>query len=255
MKIISWNVNGIRAIINKRDFFSKFQEIDADVFCIQETKAQDNQVQEVLSEELKDYYIYSNSAVKKGYAGTAIISKIEPISVKKNIGIDIHDDQGRVLCLEFDDFFLVNVYVPNSGQELKRLSYREDWDLAFYNYLKKLEETKPIIVCGDMNVAHKEIDIARPKANYNKSAGYTQIEIDGMDRFINGDLLDSFRLFHPNEKDQYSWWSMRGGARSRNVGWRLDYFLVSKSLKDKLQDAFIMQEVMGSDHCPVGIIL
>lgn len=251
MKLISWNVNGIRAVA-KKNFFEDFKELDADILCLQETKAQDDQVAETLT-PINDYYIYSNSAVKKGYSGTAILSKTEPISVSRDIGIEIHDTEGRVLCLEYDKFYLVNVYVPNSGSDLKRLDYRQDWDLAFFNYLKKLEETKPVIVCGDFNVAHRPIDLARPKPNYNKSAGYMQEEIDGMDRFTQGGLVDTFRHFYPETTDKYSWWSYRAGARGKNVGWRIDYFLVSENFIPKVKNAFILNEVMGSDHCPVGI--
>ncbi|WP_430813105.1 exodeoxyribonuclease III [Carboxylicivirga sp. RSCT41] len=253
MKIISWNVNGIRAVM-KKEFQSSFESMEADILCLQETKAQDNQVVEALA-DFKDYHIYSNSAVKKGYSGTAIISKVEPIAITKDMGIEEHDQEGRVLCAEYEDFYLVTVYVPNSGSELKRLSYRQEWDKDFFNYLKKLEETKPVMVCGDFNVAHTEIDLARPKPNYNKSAGYMQEEIDGMDRFTQGGLKDTFRHFHPDVTDKYSWWSYRAGARGKNVGWRIDYFLASESLLPQLKGAFILNEIMGSDHCPVGVEL
>ena len=253
MKIISWNVNGIRAVA-KKNFFDDFKNMDPDVLCLQETKAQDDQVAETLA-ELEGYHIYSNSAEKKGYSGTAIISKTEPISISKGIGIEEHDNEGRVLCAEFEDFYLVTAYVPNSGSELKRLDYRQKWDLAFFNYLKKLEATKPVLVCGDFNVAHTDIDLARPKGNYNKSAGYMQAEIDGMDRFTQGGLVDSFRHFYPEKTDSYSWWSYRAGARGKNVGWRIDYFLVSESFIPKVKDASILSDVMGSDHCPVAVEL
>ncbi|MDA3824201.1 MAG: exodeoxyribonuclease III [Bacteroidales bacterium] len=251
MKLISWNVNGIRAVA-KKNFFEDFEKLDTDVLCLQETKAQDHQVKETLK-SLFGYHMYSNSAERPGYSGTAIISKSEPLNVSRDIGVEEFDKEGRVLHLEFDKFNLVNVYVPNSGNELKRLSYRQDWDKAFFNYLKNLEKKKPVIVCGDFNVAHKDIDLARPKPNYNKSAGYMQEEIDGMDRFTGGGLKDTFRHFHPDEPDRYSWWSYRAGARGRNVGWRIDYFLASESLLPTLNDAFILHDVMGSDHCPVGI--
>ena len=251
MKIISWNVNGIRAVANK-DFFTSFEQMAPDILCIQETKAQDDQVAETLS-PIQNYHIYSNSAEKKGYSGTAVISKQEPIKVIPDIGIKEHDMEGRVLCLEYDSFFLVNVYVPNSGNDLKRLDYRQVWDLDFFNYLKNLEKTKPVIICGDLNVAHKPIDIARPKANYNKSAGYMQEEINGMDRYTQGGFVDSFRYFYPEKTDIYSWWSYRAGARAKNVGWRIDYFLVTKAFMPNVERAFIMNEIMGSDHCPVGI--
>jgi exodeoxyribonuclease III len=253
MKIVSWNVNGIRAIA-KKTFFTDLELLGPDILCLQETKAQDHQVAETL-EPLNGYHIYSNSAERPGYSGTAIISKIKPLNVIKGISIKEHDTEGRVLCLEYETFFMVNVYVPNSGSELKRLGYRQDWDKAFFNYLKDLEKVKPVIVCGDFNVAHKEIDLAHPKANYNKYAGYMQEEIDGMDRFIGGGLADTFRRLHPNEIERYSWWSYRAGARSKNIGWRIDYFLVSESLMPKIKDAFILEEITGSDHCPVGIAL
>jgi exodeoxyribonuclease-3 len=253
MKLISFNVNGIRAV-TKKDFFKDLETMNPDILCLQETKAQDDQVAEAL-EPVSGYHIYSNSAEKKGYSGTAILSKTKPISVSKDIGVAKHDTEGRVLCLEYDKFFLVNVYVPNSGNDLKRLDYRQDWDKAFYNYLKELEKTKPVIVCGDFNVAHKEIDLARPKPNYNKSAGYMQEEIDGMDRYTQGGLVDTFRHFYPDEKDKYSWWSYRAGARGKNIGWRIDYFLVSESFIDSVKSASIMNEIMGSDHCPISIEL
>ncbi|GAF05579.1 exodeoxyribonuclease III [Saccharicrinis fermentans] len=253
MKIISWNVNGLRAVA-KKNFFEDFKHIDADIFCLQETKAQDDQVAEVLK-TLEGYHVYSNSAEKKGYSGTAVLSKEKPLKVTTNIGIPEHDTEGRVLTLEYEKFYLVNVYVPNSGSELKRLSYRQDWDKAFFEYLKKLEKEKPILTCGDFNVAHTDIDLARPKPNYNKAAGYMQEEIDGMDRYTRGGLKDTFRHFYPDLKDKYSWWSYRAGARGKNVGWRIDYFLASESFLPSIKDAFIMNEVMGSDHCPVGVIL
>jgi exodeoxyribonuclease-3 len=253
MKIISWNVNGIRAIA-KKNFFMDLNVLDPDILCIQETKAQDHQVTETL-ESLTGYYLYSNSAERPGYSGTAVITKIKPLNVTKGISIKEHDNEGRVLCLEFELFFLVNVYVPNSGAELLRLGYRQGWDLAFFDYLKNREKIKPVIVCGDLNVAHKEIDLARPKENYNKAAGYMQEEIDGMDRLTGGGLSDTFRRLHPDETNRYSWWSFRAGARSKNIGWRIDYFLVSNSLLSSVKDAFILEEITGSDHCPVGIVL
>lgn len=251
MKIISWNVNGIRAVAQK-DFFKDLKEMNPDILCLQETKAQDDQVAETLV-PANGYHIYSNSAEKKGYSGTAILSKIKPINVSKDIGIAEHDAEGRVLCLEYDNFFLVNVYVPNSGSDLKRLDYRQVWDKDFFNYLKTLETKKPVVVCGDFNVAHKPIDLARPKPNYNKSAGYMQEEIDGMDRFTQGGLIDTFRHFYPEAENKYTWWSYRAGARGKNVGWRIDYFLVSQSFINSLSSASILNEIMGSDHCPVGI--
>ncbi|MCF8362280.1 MAG: exodeoxyribonuclease III [Prolixibacteraceae bacterium] len=251
MKIISWNVNGIRAV-TKKNFFTDIEALNPDILCLQETKAQDDQVTEAL-EPLNGYYIYSNSAEKKGYSGTAIITKTKPLTISKGIGKDEHDNEGRVLCAEFNDFYLVNVYVPNSGSELKRLDYRQQWDLSFLNYLKELEKKKPVVVCGDFNVAHKSIDLARPKANYNKHAGFMQEEIDGMDRFTNNGLVDSFRYFHPEKTDQYTWWSYRAGARGKNVGWRIDYFLVSEKFMQSVKSATILNEIMGSDHCPITL--
>ena len=253
MKIISWNVNGIRAVA-KKDFFKDLEQMDPDILCLQETKAQDEQVAEVLT-SLENYEAYSNSADKKGYSGTAILTKLKPLSISRDIGLAEFDQEGRVLCLEFQGFFLVNVYVPNSGNELKRLDYRQEWDQAFFNYLKKLEETKPVIGCGDFNVAHRAIDLARPKPNYNKSAGFMQEEIDGMDRYTGGGFVDTFRHFHPETEGAYSWWSYRAGARAKNVGWRIDYFLVSTSYLSSVKGASILNEVLGSDHCPVQIEL
>ena len=253
MKIISWNVNGIRAVAQK-NFFDDFKALAPDILCLQETKAQDDQVTETLS-SIEGYHIYSNSAEKKGYSGTAIISKTKPLSITKGIGIEEHDNEGRVLCAEYENFYLVTVYVPNSGSDLKRLGYRQTWDLAFFNYLKNLETQKPVIVCGDMNVAHRPIDLTHPKANYNKYAGYMQEEIDGMDRFTHGGLVDSFRYFYPEKTGAYSWWSYRAGARAKNVGWRIDYFLVSESFMPQVKSASILPEIMGSDHCPIDIEL
>ncbi len=253
MKIISWNVNGIRAVANK-NFSESLEQMNPDILCVQETKAQDDQVAETLS-SLNGFHIYSNSAVKKGYSGVAVLSKTKPLEVFSDIGIAEHDSEGRVICLEYENFYLVNVYVPNSGSELKRLEYRQTWDKAFLNYLKNLEKTKPVVVCGDFNVAHKPIDLARPNANYNKSAGYMQEEIDGMDRYTQSGLADTFRYFYPDKTNIYSWWSYRAGARGKNVGWRIDYFLVSESFLPSVKKAFILNEIMGSDHCPVGIEL
>jgi len=252
MKFISWNVNGIRAIVQK-NFFKELEILNPDMLCLQETKAQDDQVTEALF-GIK-YHLYSNSAQKKGYSGTAVLTKTKPLNVTRDIGVAEHDTEGRVICLEYNDYFVVNVYVPNSGADLKRLEYRQEWDRAFYTYLKNLEQSKPVIVCGDFNVAHKPIDIARPKENYNKTAGYMQQEIDGMDHLIEGGFVDTFRYFYPDKTEMYSWWSFRAGARTRNIGWRIDYFLISPSLKSILKNAFIHMEIMGSDHCPVGIEL
>jgi exodeoxyribonuclease-3 len=253
MKIISWNVNGLRAVA-KKDFFKNLKQMDPDILCLQETKAQDEQVAEVLFGH-ENYEVYSNSAEKKGYSGTAVLTKINPLHVSRDMGIGEHDREGRVIGLEFQDFFLLNVYVPNSGNELKRLDYRQEWDLAFFRHLKKLEKTKPVIVCGDFNVAHRDIDLARPKPNYNKSAGYMQEEIDGMDRYTGDGFTDTFRHFNPDAEGAYSWWSYRAGARGKNVGWRIDYILVSESYLPALKGASILSEVMGSDHCPVQIEL
>jgi exodeoxyribonuclease-3 len=206
-------------------------------------------------ELVNGYHVYANaSKVRKGYSGTAILSKKEPLNVLYDMGVEDHDQEGRVITAEYEDFILVTAYVPNSGNELVRLDYRAQWDKDFLNYLKKLEEQKPVIVCGDFNVAHEPIDIARPKANYNKSAGYTQKEIDGFDGFIGHGFVDTFRRKYPKEV-KYSWWSYRAGAREKNVGWRIDYFLVSNSLMPKVKEAFILNEYYGSDHCPLGIVI
>jgi exodeoxyribonuclease-3 len=252
MKIISFNVNGIRAITTK-NFIQDMLDVNADVICLQETKATEEQVKEAVS-LLPDYHVYAHHADRKGYSGTAILSRVKPHHVHYKIGMDEHDMEGRTVCLEYDEFYLMNVYVPNSGSELLRLDYRQKWDKDFLAYLKKLEKKKPVVICGDFNVAHKAIDLARPKANYNKSAGYMQEEIDGMDAFTQNGLIDTFRHFY-GDQVKYTWWSYRGGAREKNVGWRIDYFLVSESFIPKLEDAFILNEVFGSDHCPVGITL
>ncbi len=253
MHILSFNVNGIRAIAQK-DFFKDMKRLDADIVCLQETKATVEQVKETLQDQLSGYHIFANEAERKGYSGTAILSKTAPISVSYDIGITEHDQEGRVICAEYSDFYVITVYVPNSGSDLRRLEYRQKWDTDFLNYIKSLETKKPVIVCGDFNVAHKEIDLARPKANYNKSAGFMQEEIDGMDRYTSKGLVDTFRL-KQGAAIKYSWWSYRGGARGKNVGWRIDYFLVSENLSKKVADAFILNDVHGSDHCPVGVKL
>lgn len=252
MKIISFNVNGIRAI-TKKNFISDMKRVNADVICLQETKASVDQVKEALT-ELNEYHVFANEAARKGYSGTAILSKTKPLNVTYDIGVEEHDTEGRVICAEFLDFYLITVYVPNSGSELLRLEYRKTWDSCFFNYLKVLEKVKPVVVCGDLNVAHKPIDLARPKQNYNKSAGYMQEEIDGIEAYVSSGLLDSFR--EKNVEDvKYTWWSYRGGAREKNVGWRIDYFLVSESYLPMVNNAFILNDVHGSDHCPVGIEL
>lgn len=252
MRLVSWNVNGVRAAVRK-DFISSVAAIQPDVLCLQETKAQDDQVLEAL-QDLQGYEIQPYSAVRKGYSGTCVISRKAPLSLRFGIGNEEHDQEGRVITAEFADYFLVTVYTPNSGAGLKRLEYRAQWDIDFLAHLKKLEESKPVIVCGDLNVCHREIDIARPKANYNKSPGYTQKEIDGLDRIIDAGFTDTFRHFYPDTV-KYSWWSMRGGAREKNVGWRLDYFLTSSALQDRLSDASILNDIYGSDHCPVVLEL
>ena len=252
MKIVTWNVNGIRAVM-KKDFHKSFAALRADVLCLQETKAQDEQVQEALS-WLEGYHIYSFSAEKKGYSGTAIITKMEPLKVAFGVNHTDHDDQGRVITAEYRDFYVVNVYTPNSGAELKRLTYRQTWDKHFLSYLKRLEKNKPVITCGDFNVAHEEIDLARPKENYNKSAGYMQEEIDGFDALTTAGFIDTWRYQHPKTV-KYSWWSMRGGARSRNVGWRIDYVLASPALENKIVSTEIYNDIHGSDHCPVSLTL
>src|SRR5690606_36928614 len=248
MKIISWNINGIRAI-TKKDFFEDFSKMNPDVICLQETKAQDGEVEEALS-KITNYHQYYNSAERKGYSGVAILSKKEPIAVTCDMGVAEHDNEGRVICSEFDNFFLVNVYVPNPGQKLERLDYRKNWDTDFRNYLKNLEKTKPVILCGDLNVAHRAIDLKNDKAKYNKTAGYTQIEIDGMDNLLSAGFVDTFRYFHP-ETVAYTYWSYRFKARERNTGWRIDYFLVSNPLVEKINKVEILSEYFGSDHCPI----
>ena len=252
MKIISFNVNGIRAIVSK-NFIQDMQAISPDVICLQETKADAEQVAIAVA-DLSAYHVFANQAEKKGYSGTAILSKKAPISVEYGMGTDEHDHEGRIVKAEFDDFFLVCVYVPNSGSELARLPYRQQWDADFLAYLKNCEKTKPVIICGDLNVAHQAIDLARPKENYNKSAGYMQEEIDGLSRFVEAGLVDTFRYFNPDQA-KYSWWSYRAGAREKNVGWRIDYFLASESFLNRISDAEIFNDIFGSDHCPVGITI
>lgn len=252
MKYVSWNVNGVRAAA-KKGFAEAVKAMNVDAICLQETKATPEQVEEAVA-DLDEYSVYAIGAERKGYSGTAILTKVKPINVSYGMGVEEHDTEGRIVTCEFEDHYLVTTYVPNSGNGLKRLDYRSEWDVAMLNYLKGLEASKPVIWCGDLNVAHQEIDIARPKSNYNKTAGYTQTEIDGMTRFLESGMIDTFRALHPEEV-KYSWWSYRGGAREKNIGWRLDYFLVSESLEGKVKEAFILNEVEGSDHCPVGVVL
>ncbi|NLK95831.1 MAG: exodeoxyribonuclease III [Clostridiales bacterium] len=246
-KMISWNVNGIRAALTK-GFLDFFNEIDADIFCLQETKCQVGQVEI----ELPGYYQYWNAAVKKGYSGTAIFTKEEPINVIYDMGIEEHDQEGRVITLEFGKFYFVTVYTPNSKSELERLDYRMVWEDDFRNYLKNLEKSKPVILCGDLNVAHKEIDLKNPKNN-RRNAGFTDEERDKFTELINSGFIDTFRYFYPEQEGIYSWWSYRFNARKNNAGWRIDYFLTSESLKDNLVDSKIHTEIFGSDHCPVEL--
>lgn len=246
MKLISWNVNGLRACVQK-GFLDIFKELNADMFCIQESKLQEGQI----SLELEGYHQYWNYAIKKGYSGTAIFTRREPMSVAYGIGIEEHDQEGRVITLEFAEFYLVTVYTPNSQSELARLDYRMQWEDAFLSYLKGLEEKKPIVFCGDLNVAATEKDIKNPKANV-KNAGFTPEEREKFQCVLNSGFIDTYRYFYP-EKIEYSWWSYRFKARERNAGWRIDYFCVSESLKEKLMDAKIHTEIMGSDHCPVEL--
>ena len=245
MKLVSWNVNGLRACVTK-GFLDYFKEVDADIFCIQESKLQEGQI----DLPLEGYYQYWNYAKKKGYSGTAIFTKKEPLSVEYGIGIEEHDQEGRVITLEFDEFYMVTVYTPNSQNELKRLSYRMEWERDFRAYLVRLDEKKPVIVCGDMNVAHQEIDLKNPKTNH-KNAGFTDEEREQFTKLLEAGFLDSFRYFYPEEEGTYSWWSYRFKAREKNAGWRIDYFCVSNKLKEKLKGAEIHTSVMGSDHCPV----
>ena len=249
MKFLSWNVNGIRACIGK-GFEESFAALDADIFCLQETKCQQGQVKL----ELPGYYQYWNYANRRGYSGTAVFTKKEPLSVAYGIGIEEHDKEGRVITLEYEKFYLVTVYTPNSQNELARLDYRMKWEDDFRVYLNKLRENKPVIVCGDMNVAHKEIDLKNPKSN-RKNAGFTDEERGKMTELLDSGFIDTFRYFYPDVTDRYSWWSYMFHARENNAGWRIDYFLVSEELKDRLVSADIHHSVMGSDHCPVELVI
>ena len=247
MKLISWNVNGLRAAITK-GFNEFFEDENADIFCIQETKMQEGQIENF---ELKGYKQYWNSAVKKGYSGTAIFTKIEPINVTYGIGIETHDQEGRVITLEYEKFYLVNIYVPNSKRELERLDYRMIWEDEIRKYLSNLNKKKPVIMCGDLNVAHEEIDLKNPKTN-RRNAGFTDEERGKMTELLNANFTDTFRYMYP-EKIEYSWWSYMGNAREKNIGWRIDYFIVSNDIKEKIKDAKIHTEIYGSDHCPVEL--
>ena len=248
-KMISWNVNGIRAALTK-GFLDFFNEVDADIFCLQETKCQVGQVEI----DLPGYHQYWNAAEKKGYSGTAIFSKKEPLSVKYDMGIEEHDKEGRVITLEFEEYYVVTVYTPNSKSALERLDYRMVWEDDFRAYLKKLEESKPVIVCGDLNVAHKEIDLKNPKSN-RRNAGFTDEERDKMTALLQDGFIDTYRYFYPDTEGVYSWWSYRFNARKNNAGWRIDYFIVSKALESKLESAKIHTEILGSDHCPVELVI
>ena len=251
MKLISWNVNGLRAVINK-GFEEFFKEINADIFCIQETKMQEEQLEEKINTIFNGYKMYWNSAEKKGYSGTAIFSKKEPVNIKYGIGIEEHDKEGRVITLEFEKFYMVNCYTPNSKRELERLDYRMIWEEAFRNYLLELNKKKPVILCGDLNVAHKEIDLKNPKTN-RRNAGFTDEEREKMTELLNSGFVDSFRYLYPDKTDKYTWWSYMFKAREKNAGWRIDYFIVSDNIKDKIKESYIFSEIMGSDHCPVGL--
>lgn len=249
MKLISWNVNGLRACVGK-GFLEIFQKLDADIFCLQETKMQAGQ----LDLDLPGYHQYYNYADKKGYSGTALFTKKEPLNVTYGIGVDVHDHEGRVITAEFEDFYFITVYVPNSQNELARLDYRMEWEKDFLAYVKKLEVTKPVIYCGDLNVAHKEIDLKNPKTNHH-NAGFTDEERAAFSRVLDSGMIDTYRYFYPDKTDIYSWWSYRFHAREKNAGWRIDYFVVSESLKDRLVSADIHTTIEGSDHCPVELVI
>ncbi len=253
MKLISWNVNGLRAAVTK-GFKNFFKKIDADIFCIQETKMQENQIDENIANIFKGYNSYWNSAEKKGYSGTAVFSKQKPLGITYGIGIEEHDKEGRVITLEFDNFYIVNCYTPNSKRELERLDYRMIWEDEFRKYLLGLNEKKSVIICGDLNVAHKEIDLKNPKSN-RRNAGFTDEERNKMTELLNSGFTDSFRYLYPNKEEMYTWWSYMFKAREKNAGWRIDYFIVSKSIEEKIQESYIFSDVMGSDHCPVGLEL
>jgi exodeoxyribonuclease-3 len=253
MKLISWNVNGLRAVVNK-GFKEFFKEIDADIFCIQETKMQEAQLDENILEIFEGYNAYWNSAEKKGYSGTAIFTKQKPLNVTYGIGKEEHDKEGRVITLEFEKFYIVNIYTPNSKRELERLDYRQLWEDEIRAYLLKLKENKPVVMCGDLNVAHTEIDLKNPKTN-RKNAGFTDEERAKMTELLNAGFVDTFRYKYPEVEGKYSWWSYMFHAREKNAGWRIDYFIVSENLKDKIEDAKILDDIYGSDHCPVELDL
>ena len=253
MKLISWNVNGLRAVINK-GFKNFYNDIKADIMCLQETKMQQDQISMDINDIFKDRYVYWNSAEKKGYSGTVVISKIKPINVTYGIGKDEHDKEGRIITLEFDSFYLVNCYTPNSKRELERLDYRMMWEDEIRAYLKELDKTNPVVYCGDLNVAHSEIDLKNPSSNHH-NAGFTNEERAKMTELLNAGFIDTFRYKYPEKTGAYSWWSYMFHARENNAGWRIDYFIVSDSIKDKIEDAKILSEVMGSDHCPVELDL
>ncbi|WP_270582216.1 exodeoxyribonuclease III [Bacillus subtilis] len=249
MKLISWNVNGLRAVMRKMDFLSYLKEEDADIICLQETKIQDGQV----DLQPEGYHVYWNYAVKKGYSGTAVFSKQEPLQVIYGIGLEEHDQEGRVITLEFENVYVMTVYTPNSRRGLERIDYRMQWEEALLSYILELDQKKPVILCGDLNVAHQEIDLKNPKANRN-NAGFSDQEREAFTRFLEAGFVDSFRHVYPDLEGAYSWWSYRAGARDRNIGWRIDYFVVSESL-EQIEDASISADVMGSDHCPVELII
>lgn len=253
MKLISWNVNGLRAVVNK-GFKEFFKEIDADIFCIQETKMQEAQLDENILEIFEGYNAYWNSAEKKGYSGTAIFTKQKPLNVTYGIGKEEHDKEGRVITLEFEKFYIVNIYTPNSKRELERLDYRQLWEDEIRAYLLKLKENKPVVMCGDLNVAHEEIDLKNPKTN-RKNAGFTDEERAKMTELLNAGFVDTYRYKYPEVEGKYSWWSYMFHAREKNAGWRIDYFIVSENLKDKIEDAKILDDIYGSDHCPVELDL
>ena len=253
MKLISWNVNGLRAVVNK-GFKEFFKEIDADIFCIQETKMQEAQLDENILEIFEGYNAYWNSAEKKGYSGTAIFTKQKPLNVTYGIGKEEHDKEGRVITLEFEKFYMVNIYTPNSKRELERLDYRQLWEDEIRAYLLKLKENKSVVMCGDLNVAHTEIDLKNPKTN-RKNAGFTDEERAKMTELLNAGFVDTFRYKYPEVEGKYSWWSYMFHAREKNAGWRIDYFIVSENLKDKIEDAQILDNIYGSDHCPIELDL